>query len=400
MTTTTTAAAAAAAAATTTMTTAAEQTQDTKKTGSATDEQQQQQQQRSQSLPKNESHKKRRTGRAARRRRAKQRAIQQAVEQIWNASTTSTAAAAAVPTDRDKVWPGVLERRSTGWTHADEAALLGQLGYIPGNAVAVAARSSDYPLFPINGNVPIVLKLYPLAIREAFAGGKSGRKFKSRKRGPGGKAVSNKSSSSDKDNTTDGPDGVNDADTGAATTADNNDKVDEDDDDDDEMPLLEPFPTMYWLTHPLIRTLVSQIELGKDFNATEMERRLAKSEEARTSMEEAHKAYGETRWNLLTESDVALIKKRHWEGALSSERGVAGIRQPRGVKCLHAHMAHYLSGDDGHEHNVVGKWTYEQVNRIIREHQELETRQQTTDSHEDRSSTEGEKATECEGIKE
>ena len=37
-----------------------------------------------------------------------------------------------IPTDRDKVWPGVLQRRGRdgGLTEVDEATLVGQLGYL------------------------------------------------------------------------------------------------------------------------------------------------------------------------------------------------------------------------------------------------------------------------------
>ena len=71
----------------------------------------------------------------------------------------------------------------------------------------------------------------------------------------------------------------------------------------------------------------------------------------------------------------ALMKERKWDGALSSERGVAGIRNRKAVKCLHAHLAHYLSGESGHEHNVIGKWVYERVDELIRERQASEKEQ-------------------------
>ena len=68
--------------------------------------------------------------------------------------------------------------------------------------------------------VPLVLKLYPLAIREAFAGGKAGgRKFKARRRG--------KSDDQTKE----------EANQSAAVIV--------------ETPLLEPFLTLYWLAHPM-----------------------------------------------------------------------------------------------------------------------------------------------------
>eukprot|EP00541_Cyclophora_tenuis_P002174 CAMPEP_0116552342 /NCGR_PEP_ID=MMETSP0397-20121206/6436_1 /TAXON_ID=216820 /ORGANISM="Cyclophora tenuis, Strain ECT3854" /LENGTH=101 /DNA_ID=CAMNT_0004077287 /DNA_START=1 /DNA_END=306 /DNA_ORIENTATION=- len=84
-------------------------------------------------------------------------------------------------------------------------------------------------------------------------------------------------------------------------------------------------------------------------------------------MEAAHRAYGETRWNLLTDDDRSLMEERKWQRALSSERGVSGIRHSRAVKCLHAHLAHFLSGEAGSAHNIVGKWTMQEINNLVLE---------------------------------
>ena len=280
-------------------------------------------------------------GRSGRRRKAKLRAIHEAEEQMWKGEVShlSMETAVPVPTDRDKILPGVLEQRSEDWNSMDEAALVGQLGYLPGNAIHVAAHSDQVPDLPIYGNVPIVLKLYPLAIRNVYAGGKSdGRKFKGRKRGRKGAAAATIESSH------------------GILPADSSDRF-----------LLEPFPTLYWLTHPILRTLTSKLELGETHNATMMEKRIQSDNDARKSMVRAHKAYGEERWNLLIASDVKLLEERRWEASVGVERGVAGIRNPVGVKCLHAMLAHYLSRGPGSQDNVVGMWVYHEVCRMVKE---------------------------------
>lgn len=293
-----------------------------------------------------ETNKRKQVGRSGRRRKAKLRAIHEAEEQMWKGDEPSHVlsileTAVPVPTDRDKILPGVLENRSEGWNSTDEAALVGQLGYLPGNAISVAARSDQVPDLPIKGNVPIVLKLYPLALRDVYAGGKSdGRKFKGRKRGR------------------------TDSDTNRII-APNGHKQENYDKD---LLLLEPFPTLYWLTHPILRTMTSKLELGDTHNATIMERRLQNDQESRESMERAHKAYGEERWKLLIDSDVKLLEERKWEASVGAERGVAGIRNPKGVKCLHAMLAHYLSRGPGSHDNVVGKWVYHEICRLVNEH--------------------------------
>jgi hypothetical protein len=272
--------------------------------------------------------KRNRPGRSSRRRKAKLRAIQEAEEKLWNGEIEPIK---GTPNDRDRIWPGVLERRSVKWLDADETALVGQLGYLPGNAVAVAARSSQVPKLKIEGDVPIVLQLYPIAVRDAYAGGKSdGRKFKGRKRGP-------------------------------SKQPDPNDE----DKDAEEQHLIEPFPTMYWVTHPLLRTLTSKLELGQSHNVKILEKLLSTNETALESMKTAHIAYGEGRWKLLTEGDQTEMESRQWKGALAEKTGVAGIRKPFAIKCLHAHLAHHLSGGPGSEENVVGKWVLEELCNIV-----------------------------------
>ena len=290
-------------------------------------------------------------GRSGRRRNAKLKAIQEAEERIWKGDTTSmTSVATLLPTDRDKIWPGVLERRKEGLTSADEAALVGQLGYLPGNAVSVAARAQQVPSLPLEKDVPIVLKLYPLAIRDVYAGGKSdGRKFKGRRRGPSPSPSLG---------------GEDEADTDEKNEA----KEEEEEEGKDDEVLLEPFPTLYWLTHPMLRTLTSKLELGTTDSVRVMEERLQSDPQALDSMLRAHHAYGQDRWESLTEADLELVEARKWREALDERRGVAGIKKHKAIKCLHAHLAHYLSGGRGSDDNIVGKWVMESITKLLLEH--------------------------------
>lgn len=294
-----------------------------------------------------EKRKRKRKGRSSRRRQKKLQDIQQAEERLLSGdNSTELVTQTTVPTDRHKVWPGVLERRGKdGLTAADETAIVGQLGYLPGNIVRVAARAEKVPLLPVDDNVPIVLKLYPLAIRDVFAGGKSeGRKCKGRRRGK-----STKSTCPTDD------DGVT-----ATNTDTGQDAIDK-----EEVPLLEPFPTQYWLTHPILRTLTSKLEVTD--HVREMEERLSSNPKALESMRRAHQEYGQERWESLTNDDLKLIKERKWEPALDSRRGVAGITRHTTIKCLHTHLAHYLSGGRGSDDNVVGKWVMDSIAEMLEE---------------------------------
>jgi hypothetical protein len=185
---------------------------------------------------------------------------------------------------------------------------------------------------------------------------------------------------------------------------------------DDDNAVLEPFPTLYWLTHPLLRILVSQLEV--EGWGRQLEERLRNDVKAQESMQRAHAHYGAYRYQLLSLEDRQLLKQRNWETALCPDtRGVAGIVFAEGeagsgakrgtttsslssricsVKCLHAHAAHYLSAhrrrpstattttvsdsnstsqgtegcdpamDNGGDDNVVGKWVMELIQERLR----------------------------------
>lgn len=326
-----------------------------------------------------------RPGRAKRRREAKVRAILRAEAALFGgggisadpAAGEAALVAAGTPLDRHAAPPGAVARRrdarrragggegkgeeggdsddDDGLDPTDQRRLAAQLGFVPGNAVAVAARLGDCPeLRPLLSGAflggggtaaardPAVLRLYPLAMRDAYAGGRAdGRRFKSRKRG----SVS---------------EGRGEA-AGAFSSA-----------------VVEPFPTMYWLTDPRLRVLVSRVEVSTDLGVRGMEERIAADPAHGEAMARAHLAYGTERWELLTEGDRADVERSGWEGALGKGRGVAGIavggRRRRaggagpglgpGVKCLHAHAAHYLAGGTD---NVVGRWTMREVGRMLRE---------------------------------
>jgi hypothetical protein len=295
--------------------------------------------------------KRNRPGRASRRRKQKLLDIQRAEDDIRGtcATTTTTYTAdinsnierpSVIPVDRDRVWPAVSEQRTLlQWSTDDEADLVSQLGYLPGNAIRISARTSHVlPLLEVvkNGNLPVALQLYPIAIRDEFAGGKSGRKFKGRKR----RQVDGK---------TEDPDGDGDAD----------DNENDGNTSKKEQSLIEPFPTMFWLTHPLLRVWVSKLEL--DGLGIRLEQRLASSPESLARMEKAHEAYGQERHELLTQDDLGVIRSRGWEAAFAPTRGVAGIRNHTAVKCLHAHAAHYLSEPEGKANNVIGEWVMQAV---------------------------------------
>ena len=295
---------------------------------------------------------KRHVSRAARRRRRKLREIQRVEESLNSGHTeVSTTALQVLPVDRSRIWPAVLQHRNSKWTDADESALTGQLGYLPGNVIRIAARVRDVSVLKqqaaeteTGDDVPVVAQLYPIVWRNQHSGGKAGRKFKSRKR---------QRQLSQAKNTKEGDDASDDGmETEPASSTKNLSSLGM---------LMEPFPTTYWLTHPLLRCLVSKLEL--EGYGVQIEQRLAADADSLACMHRAHAAYGQERWDLLTASDIELIQARQWESAFLPTRGVAGMSNKNhgAVKCLHAHTAHYLSGSTGSSDNVIGKWVMGKV---------------------------------------
>ena len=329
---------------------------------------------------------KRNLGRAARRRRQKLMEIQRAEEQLLQnhhqQSSSATQASSewegeesvednnssldnqnqVIPSDRGIVWPGVEEHRNTADGNAswekDASMLLSQLGYVPGNAIKVAARVSDVPLlqeYSCHGEEPVVLQLYPIALRDEHAGGKAKRKFKQRKR----KKQLRPQAQANAERTTHEVD----SDAVGATTNTNADPDQQTPCEEEDDFVVEPFPTLYWLTHPLLRILVSKMELQG--LGIQLEQQLTKDEDAMESIERANRAYGQERYDLLTSNDMDYIQQRNWEGAFDPNRGVAGIRNFASVKCLHAHAAHYLSNGEGSQDNILGKWVIQEISKTI-----------------------------------
>lgn len=305
-----------------------------------------------------------RKGRASRRRRQKILEISKAEEELKAAAAVAATDGQAewssspandntlfLPLDRGEIRAPVVETRlKLGWNQQDELLLVRQLGFVPGNAVRICCRIKDFQnderlglglqqlTVPLMNNIqdPVVVQLYPLAIRDEFMGGKTGgRKGKSRKR----KRLSQGNEATEASET----EPNQEEQSGAA--------------------VLEPFPTIYWLTNPLLKVWVSKLEVSNF--GTKLEARLQNDPAASARMKLAHAAYGKTRLSLLTQQDGEEISKRKWTAALEQARGVAGIRNHMAVKCLHAHLAHYLSRDEGSQDNVIGEWVMQAIQEML-----------------------------------
>lgn len=115
-------------------------------------------------------------------------------------------------------------------------------------------------------------------------------------------------------------------------------------------PLLDdgtPFPTLFWLTCPLLQRAVSRLE-GGGFREG-LRRRLQCDEDFAAALRRAEEDYREARRAWARRLGVAEKVDVLFGGREGIGGTVAG-----GLKCLHAHLAHFLAGGA----NPVGEEIY------------------------------------------
>ena len=104
-----------------------------------------------------------------------------------------------------------------------------------------------------------------------------------------------------------------------------------------------PFPTLYWLTCPYLNKHVGELESkGK---IEEFGRLALHDPDFGEELRQAHREYASERFSLL-----GVGVRKHLEERFPSylevirSRGIGGVVESCGVKCLHAHLAYYLVG--------------------------------------------------------
>ncbi|AEH51003.1 DUF501 domain-containing protein [Pseudothermotoga thermarum] len=101
-----------------------------------------------------------------------------------------------------------------------------------------------------------------------------------------------------------------------------------------------PFPTLYWLTCPFLNKVISRLESKGMIK--KLEQMVRNDEKLRTRYIKAHLNIIDLRDKLVTSESVRLKLK---------QVGTGGIRDFLSIKCLHLHVADYLSGVD----NPIGE---------------------------------------------
>lgn len=101
----------------------------------------------------------------------------------------------------------------------------------------------------------------------------------------------------------------------------------------------EVFPTLFWLTCPYLAEEVAHLESAGWVKR--LETRLKSDSELARQYALAHEAYRKERLALLAPKERKFLCERRAWAAI--ETGVAGLRNLRRVKCLHAQLAHFLA---------------------------------------------------------
>jgi hypothetical protein len=125
-----------------------------------------------------------------------------------------------------------------------------------------------------------------------------------------------------------------------------------------KMPLVrngEPFPTLYWLTDPILTPKITALEYEGGVRKAELF--LRDTSEARAIFLDQHARYIHSRWATAAYNEQELVIAKGYERKLSKV-GIGGVADFFRVKCLHLHVAHFLATQD----NVIGKWVLDQVN--------------------------------------
>ncbi|HED03957.1 MAG TPA: DUF501 domain-containing protein [Candidatus Fraserbacteria bacterium] len=113
--------------------------------------------------------------------------------------------------------------------------------------------------------------------------------------------------------------------------------------------LLEPFPTIFWLSCPRLVRQIAKLE--HQGLIRKLEELFRSDVRLRARYASDQRAYQLERWSSLNQRDKERVRRdpRWW--AAFWERGIGGLGDLERVKCLHLHYAHHLA-----RRNVIGEW--------------------------------------------
>jgi hypothetical protein len=105
----------------------------------------------------------------------------------------------------------------------------------------------------------------------------------------------------------------------------------------------KPFPTLYWLTCPFLRSQIGTIEANGWIKR--LEKRLAEEPDLRAALQRAHQRYIRQRHTLLAKGIAHQDLPPEMQQSLE-RGGIGGILDWTRLKCLHLHVAHAMADEN------------------------------------------------------
>lgn len=116
------------------------------------------------------------------------------------------------------------------------------------------------------------------------------------------------------------------------------------------------FPTTYWLTCPFLNREIAVLE-DKNW-ISKLEILLEERDDLKESLKESYIKYKVQRFSMLNKDKIDQVKNKSMDIYHTlKDSGVGGIREDKGLKCLHAHVADYLANGI----NPVGKIIFNKI---------------------------------------
>ncbi len=116
------------------------------------------------------------------------------------------------------------------------------------------------------------------------------------------------------------------------------------------------FPTTYWLTCPYLQKEISVLE-DKGW-VTKMQKIVNNNKQVAQALKSAHKNYAEDRFEMLCSTKKEKMTKISEDIYKTlKDSGIGGVKDIKGIKCLHTHVADFLVNNL----NPVGKKVFQVI---------------------------------------
>lgn len=114
-----------------------------------------------------------------------------------------------------------------------------------------------------------------------------------------------------------------------------------------------PFPTHFWLCHPLLIEKINYLESQRLVKP--LESLIEQNEGLANKFLEDQRRYQDIRNRCITDSDTDFLNKLGILDVYKFKRGIGGIEDFSKIRCLHMQIAHLIS-----DSNIIGQWLEDQ----------------------------------------